>query len=91
MNILARREHENKYKEFGIRMDKKPLTTKELQEFIVESLPGVGPILAKSLLRRFKSVKGVVDSGKDGLEEVDKMGPKKASDIHSILREDYSA
>jgi len=90
LNILAKREQENKYKDFGIRVDKKPLTTKELQEFIVESLPGVGPILAKSLLRKFKSVKGVVESDKDRLEEVDKMGPKKANDIHNILREDYS-
>ena len=89
LKVLAKREQENKDKDFGIRFDKKPLTTKELQEFIVESLPGVGPKLSKSLLEKFKSIKDIAQSSKEDLSDIDKMGPKKAKDIYDIFRENY--
>lgn len=89
IKVLAKREQDGKDKDFGVRFDKKPLTTKEQQEFIVESLPGVGPTLAKSLLREFKSVKKLVNTKKEKLEKVENIGPKKAESIISIFEEDY--
>ena len=36
---------------------RKPLTLKQQQEYIIESFPGIGPTLSKSLLKKFKSIK----------------------------------
>jgi len=68
---------------------RKPLTLKEQQEYIIESLPGVGPSLSKSLLNNFKSVKDVFSANLEDLKEVDKIGKKKAEGIRKVIREDY--
>lgn len=89
IQTIARREQENKDREFPLRLERKPLTTKEQQEYIVESLPGVGPSLAKSLLNEFGSVNKVLAAGKDDLQKVNNLGPKKAEDIRRVVDENY--
>ncbi|MEM4266853.1 MAG: DEAD/DEAH box helicase, partial [Candidatus Nanoarchaeia archaeon] len=89
IHTIARREQEGKEKEFPLRLERKPLTTKEQQEYIVESLPGVGPSLAKSLLNKFGSVSNVFNASKDELQEVNNLGPKKADDIRRVVDESY--
>ncbi|MBI4447819.1 DEAD/DEAH box helicase [Candidatus Woesearchaeota archaeon] len=90
IKIIAKREQESVEKDFGVRTERKPLTTKEQQEFIIESLPNIGPTVAKSLLRKFKTIKKVVNAEKDELQEVEKVGPKKAEEIKRILEENYA-
>ena len=68
---------------------RKPLTLKEQQEYIVEGLPGVGPTLAKSLLKKFKSVKHVVNAKQEKLKNVDKIGEKKSKAIREVLDSKY--
>lgn len=67
----------------------KPPTTKELQEYIVSSIPSVGATLAKSLLKKFKTIQAVVNASEEELQEVDKIGPKKAKQIKEILTKNY--
>ena len=86
---IARREQNFKEKEFGIRTETKPQTTKEQQEFIIESLPGIGPSLAKSLLNEFGSVKKIINSKHENLIKIDQLGNKKAEEIIKILNENY--
>ena len=86
---LAKREQEDNDKEFGIRGEKKPLTTKELQEYIVSGLPGVGPSLAKNLLKEFGTVKKIINASEEELKNIDKIGKKKALEIIKILKEKY--
>jgi len=68
---------------------RKPLTLKEQQEYIIESLPSIGPTLAKSLLKKFKSVKKVVNASEEKLKKVDKIGDKKAKDIKKVIDGEY--
>jgi len=89
LKILAKQEQDSEKKDFGIRFDKKPLTTKEQQEFIIESLPGVGPSLAKSLLSKFKTVHKIINAKEDKLQKIEKIGPKKAKEINRITKETY--
>lgn len=89
LTLVAKRAQEEGKKEFSLRQDRKPLTTKELQEFIVESLPGVGPTLAKSLLKKLKTVKNVINAEVDSLKNVDKIGDKKAEEIKRVVEEEY--
>ena len=89
LKILAKQEQDTQEKDFGVRFDKKPLTTKEQQEFIIESLPGVGPSLAKSLLSNFKTVQKIINANEDELQNIEKLGPKKAKEISKIINEIY--
>jgi len=53
--------------------------------YLLESLPGVGATLAKSLLREFGSVEKVMNASLKDLQKVDKLGPKKAEKIKEVL------
>lgn len=86
---IAKREQNFKEREFGVRTEQKPQTTKEQQEFIIESLPGIGPSLAKSLLNEFGSVKEIINSKPEHLIKLDQLGNKKAEDIIRILNALY--
>jgi Fanconi anemia group M protein len=88
IEVIAKRIEKTK-RPISLLKKKKPLTTKEQQEYIVESLPGVGPTLAKSLLKKFKTVKKIVNATQEKLEKVDKIGPKKAEKIKRVLEEIY--
>jgi len=59
------------------------------QEYIVSSLPGVGPTLSGPLLEKFGNVVGVMTAHEALLKEIDKIGEKKAGDIRKILDEKY--
>lgn len=80
---------ESKRRNVSLLKSRKPITQKELQEYIVESFPGVGPTLAKSLLKKFKSIKSIVNTNEKELQEVEKIGKKKAKSIKEILEEEY--
>ncbi|HLC66632.1 MAG TPA: ERCC4 domain-containing protein, partial [Candidatus Nanoarchaeia archaeon] len=83
--IIAKREQEETSRDYSAHGSKKPMSTKELQEYIVSALPGVGAGLAKPLLREFKSVRNVVNASAEELQKVDKIGEKKAKEIRGIL------
>jgi Fanconi anemia group M protein len=52
-------------------------------------LPQVGPLIGKELLENFDSVKNVVNASADDLQEVDKVGKKKAKQIFDIVNRKY--
>ncbi len=89
LHIIAKREQENGKKDFSLHGDRKPLTLKEQQEYIVSSLPGVGPALARPLLKKFKTIKKVINASAEQLEKVEKIGPKKAAEIKKITESEY--
>ena len=64
-------------------------TDKEMQEYIVASLPGIGTTLAKPLLEEFKSVKKLFMAKHERLEKVSLIGKKKAERIREILDKEY--
>ncbi len=68
---------------------RKPTTLKEQQEYIIESLPSIGPTLARSLLKKFKSVKKVVNASEEKLQKIKKLGPKKAKLIKKVIDSKY--
>ncbi len=89
LNIIAKREQEESSSEYSLHGDKKPLASKEQQEYIISSLPGVGPSLAKELLKNFRTVKNIVNSNHESLKEVDKVGDKIANNIRNIIEKEY--
>lgn len=71
--------------EFGILGKRKPLTIEQQKQLIIECFPGVGPRLAKNLLKEFKSVKNIVNASEKELTNVEKIGKKKAENIKKVV------
>ena len=88
IGIIAKRL-ERPIKNISLISKRKPLTLREQQEFIVSSLPGVGPTIAKSLLKKFGSIHDIINAKKEDLMDVDKIGKKKAEDIKTLLESQY--
>ncbi|RJQ20757.1 DEAD/DEAH box helicase [Candidatus Woesearchaeota archaeon] len=87
---MARREQEEAgRRDFSPHADRKPVSMKEQQEYVVSSLPQVGLNLARELLRHFGSVQGVFAASEDELREVEGVGEKKARAIREVLGGKY--
>jgi len=84
INIIATRLEKSK-KIFPLLKKRKPSTLKEQQELVIESFPSVGPTLAKSLLKKFKSVKKMINASEEKLKKVEKIGNKKAQEIKKVI------
>ena len=88
--IIAKREQEHGDKKFNVHSSKKPTTLKEQQEYIISALPGIGPSLAKPLLKEFKSVKNIIDADQKDLKKIKLIGDKKADSIRWALDSEYN-
>ena len=86
---IAKREQDGGHKETQSH-SRKPLTTKELQEYVVSALPGVETKIAKALLKEFKTVKNVINASEEMLKKTEFIGDKKASEIRKVLDREYS-
>ncbi|MBN2459434.1 DEAD/DEAH box helicase [Candidatus Woesearchaeota archaeon] len=86
--MIARREADPSKKDISLHSFK-PLTDKDLQEYIVSSFPGVGSVLAKPLLKKFKSIRNLVNASEGELRQVDLIGDKKAKRIREISDKNY--
>ena len=69
---------------------KKHLSLSEMQEFLIESLPGIGPTISKDLLKEFKNIKNIVNASENDLMKIDKLGKIKAKLIKEVLEKDYN-
>ena len=67
----------------------KPKSDEEMQEFIIEALPGVGPTVAKDLLKHFGSVEHIINASVDSLSKVRNVGKVKAEQIRNIIQKKY--
>ncbi|MBN1645203.1 DEAD/DEAH box helicase [Candidatus Woesearchaeota archaeon] len=86
---IAKREQEKNNNDFSLHSDKKPLTLKEQQEYIISSLPNIGPTAAKELLKHFKSVKNIINADESELKKANKIGNKLAKGIKDVVEKDY--
>ncbi len=85
LRVVARREQLKEGRTPRIRGDKRILSLPEMQLFIVESLPYVGPKLARQLLRHFETVERVFTASERELSMVEGIGPKRAREIRRVL------
>ncbi len=89
IRALAKRE-QDAGRDVRIRGEKRIMGLREMQQYIVESLPFVGPKLAKQLLRHFGSVESVFTASERELAKVEGIGQKRARAIRKVLTEPYS-
>lgn len=86
--VIAKRLEKPK-KLIGLLKKRKPLNLKEQQELIIESLPGIGPNLSRSLLQKFKTVRKTITANEKQLQKVEKIGAKKAAEMKKVIEELY--
>ena len=87
--VLAKREQITNGKTVRLRGEKRAFNTAQTQQFIVESLPGIGPTHAKNLLREFGSVERVFRAGEKSLNRVPKIATRKERACDPALNSDY--
>ncbi len=88
LSILAKRLEKNR-PPINIVQKRRTFTQEKQMEFILQSLPGVGPNLSKALLQKFGSVSSVIAASVQELMAVDKIGKKKSRAIYDILHAKY--
>ncbi len=88
MASIAKQERDGK-REPSVKGSFRAHTDSQLQEYVVGNLPGIGPKLARSLLRHFKSIKNIANANVEELMDVEKIGKKKAERIHLTFNKAY--
>ena len=86
---IAVREQSGDKVNIQIRTDKKPTSMWEQQLFIIESLPNIGPVNAKNLLKHFGTVENVIKASESELQEVEGIGKKTAKNIRKVVESKY--
>ncbi len=66
-----------------------PTSAKERQERIIAMLPGIGPVLARRILRHFGTVQKVLEASEEELTKIENVGAAKASMIREFLSSQY--
>jgi Fanconi anemia group M protein len=86
--LLAKRQEKNK-SPISLVAKRKAFSPKEQQRIIVESFPGIGPSLAKEIIKKFKTIKNFANSSIEEIESIPKLGKKKALIIKRIFEASY--
>jgi Fanconi anemia group M protein len=87
--IAKREQGQEARRPFAPHASRKPVSLGEQQEYLVSALPNVGPQLARSLLRRFRTVRKVFTATEDELRQVEGVGEKTATAIREALDKEY--
>jgi ERCC4-related helicase len=87
--IMAKREQTDGKKDISLHGKKTSLTLKEQQEYVISSLPEIGPAVARNLLKHFGSVERVMSASREKLMEVGLVGPKIADRIREVVSGNY--
>lgn len=73
-----------------MRAEKKPLSLKEQQEYVVAGLPNVESTLARRMLEAFESVENIFSATEEDLRNVKGIGKGIAAKIRRVITERYS-
>ena len=88
---IAKREQRGGARGVSLKDRRRSNTPDGEREYVVASLPFVEATLAKRLLEKFRTVEGVFTASEEGLQSVDKIGPKKAKRIRELVSGDYGS
>ncbi len=86
--LIARREQQDR-KAPSAHGRKTARGLKAQQEDLISSIPGVGAVVARNLLKHFGSVEKVVTAPPEALQEVELVGPKTAEQIREVVGGKY--
>jgi Fanconi anemia group M protein len=90
MARIANREQHEKVRSPSPKAGARAVTHEGFQMNVIGNIPGVGPKLAESLLKRFGSIRNIANATVEELMAIEKIGEKKALQIHRTLNLSYN-
>jgi len=87
--VICKREQSDEQKEFNPHSEKSLTSIKDIQEYVVSSFPGIGKTLAKPLLKKFKTIKNIINADEKELKEIELIGEIKAKKIKEIIDSEW--
>jgi len=89
LHIIARREQSLDKSPFNPHANKKPMSVKESQEYLISSIPNIGPSLSKEILTAFGTIKNIVNAEDTDLQKVAGVGESKAKAMKDLFDYEY--
>ncbi len=89
LHALAEREQTAPDRMHRVQFAKKGPTLADQQRLIAESLPGMGPKTAESLLKSMKTLKAIANASQKELEGVEGIAKLRAEQIRKVFEEEY--
>lgn len=86
--IAKKEQQQGKY--FHPHSEKQLTDLKTQQEYIVSSLPNIGPHLGKQLLKQFKTLQRIFTASEKELTKVEGIGEKTARQIREVIEKEYT-
>lgn len=86
---IAKREQVSEKRELQIRGKRKRASNDEQQEFLIAGLPKISNVLAKRLLKHFKTPERIFNASEDELQDVEGIGEVLAKRIRNLLTKKY--
>lgn len=86
--ILLEKRQARGTKEISLKAKRKAFNLAQQQQFILEGFPGIGPATAKSLLKKFKTIKAIIDANEKQLAKI-KLNKNKIATIKKIINAKY--
>ncbi|MFW6025047.1 MAG: DEAD/DEAH box helicase [Candidatus Woesearchaeota archaeon] len=87
--MIAKREQKKLGKKFMPHTEKKTGSLFSEIRYVVSSLPGIGPTLAIPLLKKFRTIKNLVNSTQKDLEMVELIGKKRTKRLQEVFNTDF--
>ncbi len=86
--ILLKKRQERKPKEYSLQAARKARNIAEQQQFILEGFPGIGPATAKKLLKKFQTIKKIINASEKKLKKA-KIHDNKIKSMKKIIETEY--
>jgi ERCC4-type nuclease len=90
LNTMAR-QAQHGIAEISLVPKRSAATLPDLQRRVVEMLPGCGRVMARELLQRYGSMRGIVDASASELRQIRGIGAKRADEIRRVLTAEYES
>jgi len=84
ISLIAKRLEKNR-KPLSLLPKRKSLTLEDNQLAVIESFPGIGSTIAKSLLKKFGSISNIINANIKDLQDVEKIGKIKANELKRLF------
>ena len=89
ITMIAEKEQGNRKRPFNQHGKRSRLSQSEAKEYIVSSILGIGPTVARNLLLHFGSVQSIMTAPRDELMKVERVGSSTADRIRGLAQERY--
>ncbi|MEM4703177.1 MAG: ERCC4 domain-containing protein [Candidatus Pacearchaeota archaeon] len=76
-------------REISLKVKKRANSLQEQQQLVLESFPGIGPKTAKTLLKKFKTIKRIINAELEDLIKINKFDRRKAETMKKIVNTQY--